>query len=62
MDELLGTMDRTMSYPGDEAEGPRGRAGGMKSCALPEHWLESRELEDSARLSLLEAELNVSGG
>jgi len=62
MDELLGTLDRSMPYPGDEAEGPRGRAGGMKSCALPEHWLDSRELGDSARLSLLEAELNVSGG
>lgn len=62
MDELLGTLDRSMPYPGDEAEGPRGRAGGMKSCALPEHWLDSRELGDSARASLLEAELNVSGG
>ena len=62
MDELLGTLDRSMPYPGDEAEGPRGRAGGMKSCALPEHWLNSRELGDSARASLLEAELSVSGG
>lgn len=62
MDELLGTLDRNMPYPGDEAEGPRGRAGGMKSCALPEHWLDSRELGDSARATLLEAELNVSGG
>ena len=62
MDELLGTLDRSMPYPGGEAEGPRGRAGGMKSCALPEHWLDSRELGDSARASLLEAELSVSGG
>ena len=62
MDEILGTLDRSMPYPGDEAEGPRGRAGGMKSCALPEHWLDSRELGDSARASLLEAELSVSGG
>jgi nifR3 family TIM-barrel protein len=62
MDELLGTLDRSMPYPGDEAEGPRGRAGGMKSCALPEHWLDSRELGDSARASLLEAELSISGG
>ena len=62
VDELLGTLDRGMPYPGDEAEGPRGRAGGMKSCALPEHWLDSRELRDSARASLLEAELSVSGG
>jgi nifR3 family TIM-barrel protein len=62
MDELLGTLDRNMPYPGDEAEGPRGRAGGMKSCALPEHWLDSRELGDSSMATLLEAELNVSGG
>ncbi len=62
IDELLGTLDRSMPYPGDEAEGPRGRAGGMKRCALPEHWLDSRELGDSARASLLEAELSVSGG
>lgn len=62
MDQLLGTLDRSMPYPGDEAEGPRGRAGGMKSCALPENWLDSRELGDSARETLLEAELNVSGG
>ena len=62
MDELLGTVDRGMPYPGDEAEGPRGRAGGMKSCALPEHWLDSRELGESSRASLLEAELSVSGG
>jgi nifR3 family TIM-barrel protein len=62
MDQLLGTLERAMPYPGDEAEGPRGRAGGIKSCALPEHWLDSRELGEAAKLSLLEAELNVSGG
>ena len=62
MDQILGTLDRSMPYPGDEAEGPRGRAGGSKSCALPEHWLKSRELGQTARANLLEAELNVSGG
>jgi nifR3 family TIM-barrel protein len=62
MDELLGQLDRTIAYPGDEAEGPRGRLGGMKTCALPENWLQSRELEATAKQSLLEAELNVSGG
>jgi nifR3 family TIM-barrel protein len=62
MDELLGQLDRAIAYPGDEAEGPRGRLGGMKSCALPENWLQSRELEATAKQSLLEAELNVSGG
>jgi nifR3 family TIM-barrel protein len=62
MDQLLGTLDRSMPYPGEEAEGPRGRAGSVKSCALPEHWLDSRELGESAKATLLEAELNVSGG
>ena len=62
MDQLLGRLDRSMPYPGEEAEGPRGRAGSVKSCALPEHWLDSRELGESAKATLLEAELNVSGG
>ena len=62
MDQLLGTLDRSMPYPGEEAEGPRGRAGSVKSCALPEHWLDSRELGESAKATLLEAELSVSGG
>jgi nifR3 family TIM-barrel protein len=62
MDQLLGTLNRSMPYPGEEAEGPRGRAGSVKSCALPEHWLDSRELGESAKATLLEAELNVSGG
>jgi hypothetical protein len=62
MDQILGTLDRAMPYPGEEAEGPRGRAGSVKSCALPEYWLDSRELGESAKATLLEAELNVSGG
>jgi hypothetical protein len=62
MDQILGTLDRSMPYPGEEAEGPRGRAGSVKSCALPEHWLESRDLGESAKETLLEAELSVSGG
>jgi nifR3 family TIM-barrel protein len=62
MDQILGTLDRAMPYPGEEAEGPRGRAGSVKSCALPEYWLDSRELGESAKVTLLEAELNVSGG
>ena len=62
MDQILGTLDSSMPYPGDEAEGPRGRAGGSKSCTLPEHWLDSRELGETGRANLLEAELNVSGG
>jgi nifR3 family TIM-barrel protein len=62
MDDILGTLDRFLPYPGEEAEGPRGRLGGVKTCALPENWLESRELNQEAKSLLLEAELNVSGG
>jgi nifR3 family TIM-barrel protein len=62
MDEILGELDRQLPYPGEGAEGPRGRLGGVKSCSLPDKWLESRELVGDDRTMLLEAELNVSGG
>lgn len=62
MDEILGTLDRSAPYPGEEAEGPRGRLGGAKICALPENWLQSRELVGDQRRVLQEAELGVSGG
>ena len=62
MAHLLGELERDIPYPGDDAEGPRGRLGSVKSCALPENWLQSRELSSSHRLQLQEAELSVSGG
>ncbi len=62
MDDILGRLDRNLPYPGDAAEGPRGRLGGAKSCALPENWLKSRELEGAQKIELLGAELDVSGG
>lgn len=62
MDEILATLDRALPYPGDAAEGPRGRLGGAKLCALPENWLQSRELVGDQRKVLQEAELGVSGG
>ena len=62
MDEILGELDRSLPYPGEGAEGPRGRLGGVKSCSLPDRWLDSRELLGDDRTMLLEAELNVSGG
>jgi len=62
MDEILSELDRELPYPGEGAEGPRGRLGGIKSCSLPDRWLESRELLGDDRTMLLEAELNVSGG
>ena len=62
MDEILAELDRSAPYPGEEAEGPRGRLGGAKTCSLPERWLDSQELMGDDRAMLLEAELNVSGG
>ena len=62
MDDILGTIDWAAPYPGELAEGPRGRLGGAKVCALPENWLQSRELVGDQRKVLLEAELSVSGG
>lgn len=62
MDDILGTIDWSAPYPGELAEGPRGRLGGAKVCALPENWLHSRELQGDQRKVLLEAELSVSGG
>jgi nifR3 family TIM-barrel protein len=62
MDELLGTLDWAQPYPGEGAEGPRGRAGTPKNPSLPERWLESRDLEGHERVELADAELNNSGG
>jgi hypothetical protein len=62
MDQILATLDWSVPYPGDEAEGPRGRLGGAKQTALPESWLDSRSLDSEQRATLLDAELSVSGG
>jgi nifR3 family TIM-barrel protein len=62
MDEILATLDWEAPYPGDAAEGPRGRLGGAKQCSLPENWLDSRELGEAQRAILLDAEIDVSGG
>ena len=62
MDEILGELDRSAPYPGEEAEGPRGRLGGAKTTSLPEGWLNSQQLVGDDRTMLLEADLNVSGG
>lgn len=62
IDDLLGTLDGDVGYPGAEAEGPRGRAGSPKRPSLPDRWLESRELDDAFRAELAAAELHHSGG
>lgn len=60
--DLLGSLERDTPYPGEEAEGPRGRLGSLKKCSLPEGWLDSRDLNDAHRAQLEFAELSVSGG
>ncbi|MET3768786.1 nifR3 family TIM-barrel protein [Marisediminicola sp. UYEF4] len=62
MDDLLGRLDWDQPYPGDAAEGPRGRAGSPKRVALPDRWLDSRELGEAHRAELSQAELSTSGG
>jgi nifR3 family TIM-barrel protein len=62
LDELLATLDWSMPYPGADAEGPRGRAGTPKQPALPDKWLESQELAGHDRVTLVDAELDTSGG
>ncbi len=62
LDERLGALDLDQPYPGEAAEGQRGRAGSPKRPILPEGWLDSRELSEDFRRHLHEAELSISGG
>ncbi len=62
LDELLAALDHDQPYPGADAEGQRGRAGSPKSPSLPQGWLDSRELQETHRDQLRDAELSVSGG
>ena len=60
--ERLDALDLTLGYPGEDAEGPRGRAGSPKQPHLPYGWLDSRDLDEEFEARLREAELSVSGG
>jgi nifR3 family TIM-barrel protein len=62
IDGLLATLDRDAPYPGAAAEGQRGRAGTPKRPALPDGWLDSRDLGEAASCALADAELDHSGG
>jgi nifR3 family TIM-barrel protein len=62
LDRLIATLDLSQPWPGDAAEGQRGRAGSSRVVALPDRWLESRELDRAQRATVREAELSVSGG
>ena len=62
IDDLLATLDADAPYPGAAAEGQRGRAGTPKRPALPDGWLNSRELSAEASTAIADAELDHSGG
>ena len=62
IDDLLATLDADAPYPGAAAEGQRGRAGTPKRPALPDGWLNSRELSAEASTAIADAEHDHSGG
>ncbi|WP_044493238.1 tRNA dihydrouridine synthase DusB [Nesterenkonia massiliensis] len=62
LQDLLGQLDQSIGYPGEAAEGPRGRAGSPKKVHLPEDWLESQELNEDQREMIKAAEVDTSGG
>ena len=62
LDRLIDTLDPTAPWPGDAAEGQRGRAGSPRVVALPDGWLASPDLDDATRARLAAAEISVSGG
>jgi nifR3 family TIM-barrel protein len=62
LDDLIGTLDLDAVWPGEPAEGPRGRTGSPRVVALPEGWLAGRDLDQAQRAQVAQAELSVSGG
>ena len=61
IDDLLGTLGDA-PYPGVGAEGQRGRAGSPKRTALPEGWLDSREIGAGVGDMMRGAEIENDGG
>lgn len=62
LDALVDVLDPETPYPGDSAEGPRGRAGGAKRTVLPEGWLESRTMTAVEQDHLNAAEKDIIDG
>jgi nifR3 family TIM-barrel protein len=62
IDEILATLDWSAPYPGAAAEGQRGRAGTPKRPALPDRWLDSREVDAAESSAIAAAEIENSGG
>lgn len=62
LDDLLDQLDPTAPWPGEPAEGQRGRAGTPHGVTLPDGWLDSRDLDDEMAALVAQAECSVSGG
>jgi len=62
LDDLLGELEQDQPYPGEAAEGQRGRAGSPKIPTLPDGWLDSRILASADRAEVAAAEAHHSGG
>lgn len=61
-EQIVAGLDHDQPFPGDAAEGPRGRTGSPRRVSLPEGWLDRRDLDEAAAHEVLQAELSVSGG
>ena len=61
-DDLIALMDLDQAWPGDPAEGQRGRAGSPRRVSLPDGWLDSQDLDEASAAVVSRAELSVSGG
>ncbi len=62
LDDLIAGLDLDAPWPGEPAEGQRGRAGSPRRVALPDGWLDSQELSEASAAVVAQAELSVSGG
>ena len=62
MRSLLDSLNLEAPYPGQAAEGARGRQGTPRTPSCPQGWLDSRDLTPEIEARLREAELSVSGG
>ncbi|RIK12454.1 MAG: tRNA dihydrouridine synthase DusB [Acidobacteria bacterium] len=62
LDRLIAGLDPDQPWPREGADGQRGRAGSARIVALPDGWLQSRELDDAQRAAVRSAEPDVSDG
>ncbi|TWP34049.1 tRNA dihydrouridine synthase DusB [Leekyejoonella antrihumi] len=62
LDDLIGGLDLDQPWPGEAAEGQRGRAGSERRVILPEGWLDHQEVDGRLRAMIADAEISVDGG